>query len=195
MMNRTSNTFADFDEITEESRREILEERARQLSRAQAIGEELDHNLELLEFSIFSEHYAIEIGYIKEVTRLRELAMLPCTPDTLVGLMNFRGQILPVLDIADLLEVKRPRDASGNLLLPSGDRKVLVLQVADAHAGIAVDDVIGITAIANSSLQAPGFVCSAARASVLKGIREDQLAVIDVESILRDSRVQVNETV
>lgn len=194
-MNKFSNDSADFDEISEEQRREILEERAKQLARASDSGDRLEHTLELLEFSIFSERYAIEIGFIKEVTRLREMAMLPCTTSTLVGLMNFRGQILPILDIADLLEVKRPKDRFGKVAPVPTDRKVLVLQVPGSHAGIAVDDVIGITAVANSSLQSPGFVCSAARASVLKGIREDQLAVIDVECVLRDTRVQVDETV
>lgn len=196
MMSRSvSSLSSDFEEVSDEQRREILEERAKQLARAPVSAVAADHTLELLEFSISSERYAVEIGYIKEVTRLRELAMLPCTPSTLVGLMNFRGQILPVLDISELLEVKRAKDRFGMPTAPPADRKVLVLQVSQAHAGIAVDDVIGITAIARSSLQSPSFVCSASRAAVLKGIRDDQLAVIDVESILHDSRVQVNESV
>lgn len=183
-----SNTSLLPEEFSEEYRREVLEERARNLAKAQVAADFVGNTLEVLEFTIGTEHYALEIGYLKEVTRIRDLALLPCTRPALMGLMNFRGQILPVLNIAELVEVERTSEYSVH------EKKVLVLQMTGALAGIAADEIIGITAIANNTLQRPELVCSSARAAVLKGIRVDKLALIDVERILKDPRILVDET-
>ncbi len=185
----------DFSIDEAEQHREILEERARLLASAQVSANSSEHTLEVLEFTIGSEPYAIEIGFLKEVTRMRELSMLPCTRRSIMGLMNFRGQILPILDIAEVLEVMRPKATPANVTGIASDKKVIVLQLANGFAGIAVDEIVGITEIAISSLQRPELVCSDSRAAALKGIRVDKLALIDVERILEDPRVKVEDTV
>src|SRR5882724_8355786 len=61
--------------------------------------------LELLEFRLATERYALETRHVQGVHPLRELTPLPCTPPFLLGIVNVRGRILPVLDLKKFFDL------------------------------------------------------------------------------------------
>ena len=61
--------------------------------------------LELLEFRLASERYAVESRLVQEVHPLRDLTPLPCTPPFVLGIVNVRGRILPVLDLKKFFDL------------------------------------------------------------------------------------------
>ncbi len=76
-----------------------LKERARALAREAAGIEEDESHLEVVEFMLAHERYALELTHIREVYPLKELTPLPGTPDFVLGIINVRGQILSIVDI------------------------------------------------------------------------------------------------
>jgi purine-binding chemotaxis protein CheW len=83
--------------IGEEHVNEILKSRARKLAQPLEAPQTNLELLHVLEFRLSRERYAIEQMHVREVHPLRELTPLPCTPEFLRGLVNVRGQILPVI--------------------------------------------------------------------------------------------------
>src|SRR4051794_10109454 len=79
--------------------RRILEERARALGRVSAPEGPAGTRLETVAFGLGNERYAIEAGYVLEVTRLTELTQLPGAPAFFAGVINRRGEILGVVDL------------------------------------------------------------------------------------------------
>ena len=73
----------------------ILRERAQALARPQSSAPAPSTMLELLEFRLSVERYALEIRHVQDVHPLRELTPLPCTPPFVLGIVNVRGRILP----------------------------------------------------------------------------------------------------
>lgn len=57
----------------------------------------------LLLFEIGSDRYALNARQIIEVVPLVRLKQIPNTPDYVAGLMNFRGTVIPVIDLCRLL--------------------------------------------------------------------------------------------
>ncbi|HLP58214.1 MAG TPA: chemotaxis protein CheW, partial [Candidatus Deferrimicrobium sp.] len=87
------------------SRRQILAERARQLARVEIAGEKEECPLEVVEFRLANENYALECRYIREVFFLKSLTPIPGAPDFVLGILNLRGQIVSVIDLAKFFEL------------------------------------------------------------------------------------------
>jgi len=78
---------------------QILRDRAQVLARPPEQAAAADTLFELLEFRLAQERYAVETRYVREVYPLKDLTPLPCTPPFVLGVVNVRGHILPVLDL------------------------------------------------------------------------------------------------
>lgn len=71
-------------------------------------------------FAIGAARYAIELRWIREVVTLGFVTGVPTAPPALGGLCNLHGAILPVLDVATLLDLPPgppPRQGDGALVL------------------------------------------------------------------------------
>ncbi len=80
----------------EETRR-ILKARAQALAREAAQTEAATERLEVVEFLLAYERYAVESRYVREVTPLDNLTPLPCAPAFVRGIVSVRGEIISVL--------------------------------------------------------------------------------------------------
>jgi purine-binding chemotaxis protein CheW len=141
---------------------------------------------EIVEFVLASEHYGVEIGYIREIHALKELTPLPCTPPFVLGIANIRGQILSVLDIKKLFDL--PEKGLTDL------NKVICVSAGSLEVGILADAILGVRSIAIHELQTSLPTLSGIRADYLKGVRRDSLAVLDVGKILSDPSIIVDKS-
>lgn len=171
-------------ELTREQKQAILKERAEVLAQTPITASKRENQVDVLEFTIAGERFAVEAKYVREANKLSGVTALPCTPPFVLGLINFRGQIIALLDLREFLELKR-RDTE------QLDLQVVVLQNEHIQSGFAVDEIIGISSIPERELQSPTQLVSAAVAPLLKGVRLDQLSLIDVEKLFADPRLVV----
>ena len=52
-----------------------------------------------LTFEIDNEEYAVSIAYVREITVMTNITKVPETPDYLEGIVNVRGDIVPIIDV------------------------------------------------------------------------------------------------
>lgn len=81
-----------------------------------------------------TELYALPVGNVLEIAKLGELAPVPGTAGTVLGIRNLHGRVLPVFDLALLFGVP-------------GDGKPSTLVVAEdggRQAGLAIDEVTDV---------------------------------------------------
>jgi len=143
--------------------------------------------LELLEFRLASERYALETRHVRDVHPLRELTPLPCTPPFVLGIVNVRGRILPVLDLKKFFDL--PERGLTDL------HRIILVQGNDLEFGLLADVIVGVRSVAADSLQPSLPTLTGIRAEYLKGIGEDRLVVLDVERILADPKIIVHQEV
>lgn len=58
-----------------------------------------DPSKSLVGFFVGSVHYAIPIGRVKEIANPLEMVALPHAPHAVVGVADYRGQVVPVIDL------------------------------------------------------------------------------------------------
>jgi purine-binding chemotaxis protein CheW len=143
--------------------------------------------LELLEFGLASERYAIEQRYVQEVHPLRELTPLPGTPAFILGIVNVRGRIVPVLDLKKFFEL--PERGLTDL------HRTIIVRGHDLEIGLLADVVIGIRGVAAETLQPSLPTLTGIRADYLRGVTDGRLVVLAVDRILSDPRIIVHEEV
>ena len=78
-----------------------------------------------------AEVYAVPIGHVVEIATLGDLAAVPGARPEILGVRNLRGQILPVIDLAQLLGL--------NAAAPP--QQLLVAESGRIQAGFAIDEV------------------------------------------------------
>lgn len=164
----------------------ILAERADLLAREPAApggGE----SIELVEFLLGGERYAIALRFVGEVQHLRELTSLPGTPPFLLGLMNMRGRILSVIDLRRFFELPEPE--GGEL------RKVIILRDAYMEFGIVADAMVGVRTIPLRALQPALPTLTGIRGDFLKGVTGERLALLDAGKLLTDRRLVVHDEI
>ena len=174
-------------EVTAGEKKRILKERAKRLAKEDNIREQAESYLEVIEFLLAHERYGIETTHIREVYPLKELTPLPCTPPFILGIINVRGQILPVIDIKKFFDL--PEKGLTNL------NKVIIVRKEDMELGILADEIHGIRNILRGKIQPPLPTLTGIHAEYLKGITEERLVVLDVMKILSDKNIVVNEEV
>jgi purine-binding chemotaxis protein CheW len=130
---------------------------------------------QLVVFSLGEEEYALPITEVHEIIRYTEPRSVASADPSVRGVISLRGKILPVYDLATRLGVEH--DGA------PGDAKIVIVETADAMAGVVVDDVEEVLTIEPGQLdEAPiaGGPCVDGIAKI-----EDRLVLLlDPEAIV-----------
>jgi purine-binding chemotaxis protein CheW len=164
---------------------EILKARARALAKPPAQSKDLEQTLEVVEFGLAKETYAVEHAFVREVLRLEDLTPLPCTPPFIRGVISVRGQILPVIDIKKFFDL--PDEGITDL------HRVLVVHGEGIELGILADTVASVRSIEVARVQPALPTLTGVRAAYLKGVSDDRIVILDVSKILSDPKLIVNQ--
>ncbi len=121
---------------------------------------------ELVIFRIGREDFGVDILMVQEIIRLPEVTPIPNAPGFIVGVINLRGRIIPVIDLRQRLKI------SGNE--PEGDNRktrVLIVEINSRVTGFVVDTVVGILKTPLSEIEpAPDLVSSSIDAEYVAGV-------------------------
>ena len=165
--------------------RQILHARAAALARPAAAIAAPDSQLEVLEFRLAQEHYALETAHASEVHVLKELTPLPCTPAFVLGIVNLRGRIVPVLDLRKIFEL--PEQGLHDL------HHIILVRDHECEFGLLADAIIGVRVLPLTALQPSLPTLNGCRADYLRGVTVERLMVLDAERILHDPKIIVND--
>ena len=165
----------------------ILHDRALALAAEPAGMQDLDQSIEVVEFLLAHERYAVETCHVREVYPLENLTPLPCTPAFVLGIVNLRGEIVSVIDLRKFFDL--PQTGLPDL------NKVIVLESGDMVFGILADVILGVRRIALAEIQSSLPTLTGIREKYLKGITPGRTVVLDAGKLLADEEIVVQEQV
>jgi purine-binding chemotaxis protein CheW len=166
---------------------QILRARAESLARPPETKTDADGSLEVIEFGLAHERYALETAFVREACPLEELTPVPCTPSFVRGLVNLRGRILTVIDLKKFFGL--PEQGITDL------HRILFIQSAEMEVGILADMIVGLRRIPLEVIQPSLPTLSAIGATYLKGVTNESLVILDASRILTDPKIIVREEV
>lgn len=107
----------------------------------------LTAEIELLTFQVGKQEYAIDIMSVREIRGWSKATPLPHAPTFVRGVINLRGTVLTIVDLADRLGMGRTETNERNV--------IIVVHTGKETVGLLVDAVSDILAINKSDLQTP----------------------------------------
>lgn len=164
----------------------LLRARALALARPRH-GRAANASVELLEFRLGQECYGVESRHVSQVVPLGDLTPVPCTPAFVLGIVNVRGRITPVIDIKKFFDL--PDRGLTDL------HQVILVRGNDLELGLLADVIVGVRSVALDSLQPSLATLSGQHAAYLKGVSAERLVVLDLDRMLADPKIIVNEEV
>ncbi|MET3667185.1 chemotaxis protein CheW [Caulobacter sp. 1776] len=103
--------------------------------------------LELISFEIGGQEYCIDIRSVREIRGWTTATQMPHTPDYLLGVINLRGAVMPVVDLRRRLGLGLTEISSRHV--------IVVIQHGAQLAGVLVDGVQETFQVDASILQEP----------------------------------------
>ncbi len=129
-------------------------------------------------FSLGEEYYAVDIGVIKEIIRPMKITPIPGAPHFIEGVINIRGDVIPVMEMRKRFEVEGERKA---------DPRMIIVRVEDQWVGLTVDSVTEVIRVPVSDIKPAPKVMGGDGARYLEGVCQhgDSLVVLlKVDEIL-----------
>lgn len=118
--------------------------------------------LELLSFRVGEQEYSVDIMSVREIRGWTRATPLPHASPYMRGVINLRGAVLPIIDLACRLGVGTTDSTERNV--------IIVVQIGGQAIGLLVDAVSDILSIPQSELQAPPDMLSEASTSFVRAL-------------------------
>jgi purine-binding chemotaxis protein CheW len=117
---------------------------------------------ELISFRVGEQEYCVNIMAVREIRGWSPATSLPESPGFMRGVINLRGAVLPIMDLAARLGMP--------MVEPSVRSVFIVVQAGDRMVGLLVDAVSDILSITDDLVQpTPDVACDSVR-SFVRGI-------------------------
>ena len=139
-------------------------------------GEELT---EFINFRIGEENYGVDIQKVKEVIRHREITRLPKAPSFVKGVINLRGDVIPILDLRDRFDLEHKEYTEMT--------RVIVVEVDTRSIGMVVDSVSHVQRIGEAEIEPPPPIVGGISAEYLRGVGkvgEKLIVLLNIDRIL-----------
>ena len=110
-------------------------------------------------FAVGTGSYAVPVHLVQEILRPVPVSEVPCGPQGVAGVVEHRGNIIPLIDLRGRFGVKGPSD-------PLRQKWILV-QIAGKQVGMVVDDVTEVFGVNDADMRpAPEVSQSSAQSFV-----------------------------
>ena len=136
---------------------------------------------QLITFQLGSQSFGFDILAIREIRAWTPTTRLPHVPEYVTGVVNLRGTVLPVMDLASRLGWKR--------VTPTERHVIIVTEVEGQLRGLIVDSVSDIVTIESDDVQPATSNINKTVARCLEGmvtIEERMVMVLDLSGLMED---------
>lgn len=142
----------------------------------------MEKDLQVVGFRIGNETFGVRIGAVREIVRVPEITAVPNAPDTIEGVINLRGKIVPVMDL-------RKRFGQ-SAVQPDKKNRILVVEIGSKLVGLIVNSASEVLKIPPSEVEAPGAVFADTDSSYVTGVGKLKgrlIILLDIAKLLQRS--------
>lgn len=157
-----------------------------------AVAEGAVDNIQVVEFLLGDEHFAIDLFEVREVVEYTRITHLPDTPPYIKGIIDLRGEITTIIDLKQQLHISTESTAE------EAASRIIVLddRITKSKIGIMVDDVTSVSTFSRKEVDTTAATVNSERNNIIGIIRKkirikdkdvNELIIwIDIQRLLKD---------
>jgi purine-binding chemotaxis protein CheW len=154
--------------------------------------QKLSDNIQVVEFLLGDEHFAIDLFEVREVVEYTRITHLPDTPLHIRGIIDLRGEITTIIDLKNLMHIhgEKKTDELTSRIIVLDDR------ITKSKIGIMVDDVLSVSTFSRKEVDTTAASVNRERNNIIGIIRKkarikdkdvNELIIwIDIQRLLKD---------
>jgi purine-binding chemotaxis protein CheW len=139
----------------------------------------VENTIKVIVFQLHNEQYGVNIQQVRSIEKLQNVTPVPGTADFIKGVINLRGDITPIIDLKDRLQIGKTEYTDHT--------RVLIINIESIQMGLIVDNATDVLDIEESIIDAPPEVIGGVTEEYLSGVAkiDDRLLILlDLERIL-----------
>ena len=125
------------------------------------------------------EQYGIDIRYIENIVRMQNMTRIPKVPDYLKGVINLRGEVLPVMSI-------RLRMGLAADEITRATRIIILNLEQEGNVGIIVDEVKEVVALEEQDVEKVTYDATDGAINFISGVGKrgnELISLLDLNAI------------
>ncbi len=147
-----------------------------------ATNVEAEDLLQMVGFIVADEFFGVDILMVQEIIKNMNITAIPDSPKFIKGVINLRGNIIPIIDLEKRLKLAATKRAKG------ADVWIMVLNIAGRVTGFIVNRVTRVIKVQAGMIKpAPDLVVSGLKSDYIRGVcKQDQqmMILLDFNRIL-----------
>ncbi len=144
---------------------------------------ETEDVVQLVGFEVSDELFGVDILMVQEILKDITVTAIPDAPEFIVGVVNLRGNIIPVINLRKRLKL------SGDIPSNEDEVWIVILNIGDRVTGFLVDRVTNVMKVPTKSIKPPPelVVSDGLKSDYIRGVCKQNkklLAILDFNRIL-----------
>ena len=150
-----------------------------------------DSQFQLVTFQLGDEIYGVDIMDVKEIVKIQDVRPIPNAPYYVEGIINLRGEIIPIIDLHKRFRLKSLRDEDIDTDIEGG---FIILSIENNKIGIIIDRVARVVPVMADDIKDPPQMFSGIGSEYIQGvIRSDNgtyLIMLDIHKLFNPKELQ-----
>jgi purine-binding chemotaxis protein CheW len=146
--------------------------------------------VQVVSFRLGSEEYGVDISQVQEIIRMVEVTRVPRAPHFMEGVINLRGQLIPIIDLRTRFGMPR--------IAATKSTRIVVTEIGTKRVGIVVDSVSEVLNIPIEQVEDAPEMVAGVGTEYIQGVGKmgDRLIImLDLTMVISSEEKQALETV
>ena len=129
--------------------------------------------IQVVSFKLGSEEYGVDIAQVQEINRMVAITHVPRAPQFMEGVINLRGQLIPIIDLRTRFGMPRAEHTKNT--------RIVVTEIGAKRVGMVVDSVSEVLRIPVEQIEdAPEMISGGVDTEYIRGVGkiEDRLIIM-----------------
>jgi len=136
-------------------------------------------------FKLADESYGIEVDKVRTIERMSPVTRVPKTPPFIKGVINLRGNVVPVIDLRGRFGLPEVE--------PDANTRIVIVNVADMEVGFIVDSANDVIDLTEDMIEDPPEIVGGVKAKYLRGVAKLEdgrlLVLLNLPEVLNKSEI------
>jgi purine-binding chemotaxis protein CheW len=142
----------------------------------------MSETIQVVSFKLGSEEYGVDIAQVQEINRMVAVTHVPRAPQFMEGVINLRGQLIPIIDLRARFGMTRAEHTKST--------RIVVTEVGTKRVGMVVDSVSEVLRLPTDQIEDAPEMITGVDTEYIRGVGkiEDRLIILlDLAKIISGS--------
>ncbi|MDB5069964.1 MAG: cheW [Candidatus Eremiobacteraeota bacterium] len=142
----------------------------------------MSDTIQVVSFKLGSEEYGVDIAQVQEINRMVAVTHVPRAPQFMEGVINLRGQLIPIIDLRARFGMPRAEHTKNT--------RIVVTEIGTKRVGMVVDSVSEVLRLDVAQIEPAPEMITGVDTEYIRGVGkiEDRLIILlDLAKIITGS--------